>query len=83
VKDVWRYYLEKLNKNPNLYRFTDERRRTGRARLEECGRMAAEPKLENAVQMMRLCIDRLEASAFQQRGQQARQEVPGLEPPVQ
>jgi hypothetical protein len=64
VNEVWHYYTEKFQKNPNLYRFTDERRRKGRARLEECLRMASEPRLENAVNMMKVCIDRLAASAF-------------------
>jgi hypothetical protein len=64
LMEVWEYYLAKLNKNTNLYRFTTTRRSKGRARLEECCKMAAEPKLENAAQMMRLCIDRLAASTF-------------------
>ena len=36
----------------------------GLARLKECHRRASEPKLENAVAMMKICIDRLAASRF-------------------
>ena len=64
VSEVWNYYVKTFNKNPNLYRFTNERCRKGKARMEECYRMAAEPKLENAVAMMKVCIDRLAASEF-------------------
>ncbi len=64
LERVWNYYLEVMKKNPKMYRFTDKRRSMGRTRLAECCRMAAEPKLDNAVQMMRLCIDRLAASTF-------------------
>jgi hypothetical protein len=64
LQEVWNYYLEKLRKCPTLYRFTEERRRKGAARLEECLRIAAEPKLENAKKLMKICVDRLAASAF-------------------
>jgi hypothetical protein len=64
VAEVWKHYVETFNKNPILYRFTDERRQKGKARIEECLRMAEEPKLRNAVTMMKLCVDRLAASAF-------------------
>lgn len=64
LREVWNYYVKKLGKNPNLYRFTEERRRKGKARLEECLRMAAEPKMQNAVRMLKVCVDRLAASPF-------------------
>ena len=64
LEEIWNYYLEKLGKNRHLYRFTDQRRRKGKARLEECCRIAAEPKLESAMALMKVCIDRLAASAF-------------------
>ncbi len=51
----------------------------GKARLEECLRMAAEPKLENAVAMMKVCIDRLAASTFHNGRQPGGPEVCGLE----
>lgn len=34
------------------------------ARLKECCRLAKEPKLENAIGLMKVCIDRLAASKF-------------------
>lgn len=64
VEEIWNYYVEKIKKNSSLYRFTAERRAKGKARLQECLRMAAEPRLPNAAGMMRVCIDRLAASGF-------------------
>jgi hypothetical protein len=64
VEEIWNYYVARVKKNLSLYQFTPQRRTKGRARLEECLRMAAEPKLDNAVAMMKVCIDRLAASAF-------------------
>jgi len=64
LKDVWEYYLTALHKNAALYKFDDDRKRKGLARLRECVSRAKEPRLENAVAMMKVCIDRLAASAF-------------------
>jgi uncharacterized protein YdaU (DUF1376 family) len=62
--EVWDYYIVALNKNPKLYDFDADRKTKGAARLNECYRKAKEPKLENAVAMMKVAIDRLAASKF-------------------
>jgi hypothetical protein len=62
--EAWTYYLETLKKNPKLYIFSAVRKNKGLARLRECYALATEPKLENAVNLMKLCIDRLAESSF-------------------
>jgi uncharacterized protein YdaU (DUF1376 family) len=64
VRQIFDYYLERLGKNVKLYKFDAERKQKGIARLKECLELAADPKLENAIAMMKLCVDRLAESAF-------------------
>lgn len=64
VQQVWDYYIATIGKNPKVYTFTDKRKRIARARLDDLLSRVAEPKLENAVALMKLCIDRLAGSAF-------------------
>ena len=66
LREVWDYYVATLSKNATLYRFDDDRKRKGLARLRECCDLAREPKLQNAIAMLKVCIDRLAASDFHQ-----------------
>jgi hypothetical protein len=61
VQQVWDYYIATIGKSPSLYTFTDKRIRMGNARL---GDLLLRPKLENAIILMKLCVDRLAGSAF-------------------
>lgn len=64
LEQVWGYYIVKLKKNPSLYTFTAKRRSKGMAALRRCYELAAEPRLENALHMMKMCVDRFANSSF-------------------
>jgi hypothetical protein len=64
VEEVWNYYIVTIGRNPKTFSWLPKRKSMGLVRLRELQRRAAEPKLENAVAMMKLCVDRLAESAF-------------------
>jgi hypothetical protein len=63
VLEVWKYYVEMLARSPQTT-LTETRKRMARARLKECSARAREPQLENATNVMKLCVDRLKASKW-------------------
>jgi hypothetical protein len=63
VLEVWAYYVTVLNRSPQTT-LTETRKRMARARLKECFARAREPQLENATNVMKLCVDRLKASKW-------------------
>lgn len=65
LAEIWKYYIDRIGKNPKTYSLTDKRRCMGKARLDDLlHRIESEPKLEKAVSLMKLCVDRLAASSF-------------------
>ena len=64
LQEDWDYYLVATKRNPKLYVFTDKRKKLGRARLRECVELASEPKLQNAVNLMKVAIDRFSTDPF-------------------
>lgn len=64
IREVWDYYVTRLNKNPKLCKFTPDRQKKGLARLRECIEIAKDNSLENAVPLMKVAVDQLAASAF-------------------
>jgi hypothetical protein len=63
VLEVWDYYIATLDRSPQTM-LTETRKRMARARLKECFARAREPQLENATNVMRLCVDRLKSSRW-------------------
>ncbi len=63
VIEIWDYYIATLRRSP-LTTLTEKRKRMARARLKECVARAREPQLENATNVMRLCVDRLKSSKW-------------------
>jgi hypothetical protein len=63
VLEVWEYYITALNRSPQTT-LTDKRKGMARARLKECFVKAREPQLENATNVMKLCVDRLKSSKW-------------------
>lgn len=59
---VWIYYMAELARNPNLYTWSPKRKKMGEARLVDLWSRSG--SLEKAVELMKLCIDRLKQSAF-------------------
>lgn len=65
VAEIWEHYIATVGKNPKVYTLTDKRQRMAKARLEDLlQRIESEPKLEKAISLMKLCIDRLAGSEF-------------------
>jgi hypothetical protein len=63
IREIWDYFIATLNRSSQTT-LTDTRKRMARARLKECFDRARAPQLENAVHVMKLCIDRLSASKW-------------------
>ena len=63
VKELFKYYIEKTERNPKLYSLTDQRLNKGLARLKDC-LAKTDGNLENALELMRICIESLAASEF-------------------
>ncbi len=63
VTEIWDYYIATLRRSRQTM-LTDERKSMARARLKECFAGAREPQLENATNVMKLCVDRLKGSRF-------------------
>jgi hypothetical protein len=63
VREIWDYYIATLNRSPQTT-LTETRKRMARARLKECFARAREPQLENATNVMRICVDRLKSSQW-------------------
>ena len=63
VQDIWKYYCLKLGRS-KLAKLTEKRMALATARLKECHADAREPKLESAVAVMKLCIDRLSSNPW-------------------
>ncbi len=64
VLQVWAYYMETLHRHPKLYTYRPKRKGMGILRLRDLYPRVGDPKVENAVAMMKLCIDRLAQSPF-------------------
>jgi hypothetical protein len=63
VREIWDYYIATLSRS-SLTTLTETRKRMARARLKECFARAREPQLANAINVMKLCVDRLKASKW-------------------
>lgn len=63
LAEVWNHYLTTTNRNPKLNTFTSTRKKKGIVRLQECLDKAG-GNLPNAVNLMKLAIDKLAASDF-------------------
>lgn len=63
VLEIWAYYIATLDLSPQTT-LTETRKRMARARLKECFARAREPQLENATNVMKLCVDRLKSSKW-------------------
>ena len=63
VLEVWAYYVLTLNRSAQTT-LTETRKRMARARLKECFARVREPQLENAANVMKLCVDRLKVSKW-------------------
>jgi uncharacterized protein YdaU (DUF1376 family) len=61
---VWDHYISVTGRNPKLYTFTPTRKRMGVARLRDLLPRVKEPKTESAVELMKMCVDRLSKSPF-------------------
>jgi hypothetical protein len=61
LEDVWAFYMEEIERNPQTYGFTTIRKRKGMARLRECLKKTGDD-LDKAVGLMKLAIERLVAS---------------------
>ena len=64
LQQDWDYYIVTAKRHPKLYLFSDTRKKLGRARLRECFELASEPKLQNAVNLFKIAIDRFSASPY-------------------
>jgi hypothetical protein len=63
VLEVWNYFVATLNRSPQTT-LTETRKRMARARLKECFARAREPQLENATNVMKVCVGRLKSSKW-------------------
>ena len=63
VLEIWEYYIATLKRSSQTT-LTGKRQRMARGRLIECFARAREPQLENAANVMKLCIDRLKLSSW-------------------
>ncbi len=62
LEAVWTYYMATIGRNPKQYTWSPPRKTMGKARLRDLWKRSG--SLENAVELMKLCIDRLKLSAF-------------------
>lgn len=68
LQSVWDCYMTQIGKNPKQYEWSDERKRMGMARMRELKRRSG--SWENAVALMKLCIDRMKADPWRARGKE-------------
>jgi hypothetical protein len=62
LEEVFHHYVAVIKKDPLRYKLTPERRKKGLQRLRQCLAEAKDGRLDNAVAIMKLAIDRLAAS---------------------
>jgi hypothetical protein len=61
LEAVWAYYMTEIGRNPKQYSWSPPRNKMGAARLRDL-RKRCSGSLEDAVELMKLCIDRLKTS---------------------
>ena len=59
---MWAYYMTELDRDTDQYTWSPKRKKMGEARLRDLWKRSG--SLEDAVEMMKLCIDRLKRSEF-------------------
>ena len=61
---VFEFFIAQTRKDPARYKLTPKRKIRGLARLKQCQRQAKDGKLETAVEIMKVAIERIATSPF-------------------